>query len=318
MLTGYSFSFTCVQSLYYFTISMHYFYDAKTHPKCFVFNMCGVLTKIFWNNKLSAFLVFWVKGTHFWKRVWIHTIKAPIFFLILFNRDFLTSAGGHHLSSIQAAASWNADNYLSHDPKTSREDLVRPAKYSCSSLVIRKRTNHRYYGSWVLGMPKTTSAMRYTAPLALLWNSGPELGSLWSRTYLPHPGPSNLRGILEVWLFSGSKEYSMYSPHKRTGLSTPQETQGLGMSRGRSTSPGLLSAAPPQPTQSWKRATPWSAYKVGKAKNRRPERVTQSLHGVWPIHSVALSEAQSCQLVESCLLRQPVLRTRREAEDTLG
>ena len=36
-----------VFTLHYFTISMHYFYDAKTHPKCFVFNMCGVLTKIF-------------------------------------------------------------------------------------------------------------------------------------------------------------------------------------------------------------------------------------------------------------------------------
>lgn len=42
-----SFSFTCVQSLHYFTTSMLYFYDAKTYPKCFVFNMYGVLTKFF-------------------------------------------------------------------------------------------------------------------------------------------------------------------------------------------------------------------------------------------------------------------------------
>ena len=60
------------------------------------------------------------------------------FFLILFKRDFLTSARGHHLSSIQAAASWNADNHQVHDPKTSGEGLVCSAKHSHSSLMIRK------------------------------------------------------------------------------------------------------------------------------------------------------------------------------------
>ena len=222
----------------------------KTYPKCFVFNMYGVLTKIFWNNKLSAFLLFWVKGTYFWKGVWIHTnffLKHVFFFffLILFKRDFLTLARGHHLSSIQAAASWNADNHQVHDPKTSGEGLVCSAKHSHSSLMIRKWTNHRYYGSRVPGKPKTTSAMRGTATLALLWNSGPDLGSLWTRTYLPQPGPRYLRGVLGVWFFSGRREYSMHPPHKRTGSSASQETQGLGVSTGGSTSPCLLSTAPP-------------------------------------------------------------------------
>lgn len=81
-------------------------------------------------------------------------------------------------------------------------------------------------------MPKTTSAMRYTAPLVLLWNLGPDLGSLWTRTHLPQPGPSNLRGVLGVWFLSGRRECSVYPPRKRTVSSASQETQGLGMSTG--------------------------------------------------------------------------------------
>lgn len=133
------------------------------------------------------------------------------------------------------------------------------------------------FQSWVPGMPKTTSAMRYTAPLLLLWNLGPNLGSLWTRTYLPQPGPSNLRGVLGVWFLSGRRECSMCPPHKRTVSSASQETQGLGMSTGGSASPCLLSTAPPQPTQNWNGAATWSAYEVGKAKCRRPKRVMQLL-----------------------------------------
>lgn len=45
-------------------------------------------------------------------------------------------------------------------------------------------------------------------------DSGPDLGSLWTGTYLPQPGSSNLRGVPGVWFFSGG-ESILCIPHIR-------------------------------------------------------------------------------------------------------
>lgn len=138
------------------------------------------------------------------KMSWIH---ADFFkstkFLVLFRRDF-----PHHFSHIQAVANWNADSRQSYDPKTSGEGLVCWAEYSRSFLMIRKRTNHEMlralspggrHKPQVLWGTQDRGSFTSRRSLVLLWDSGPHLGSSWTRGHPPTPRPSNFRGILGPW-----------------------------------------------------------------------------------------------------------------------
>lgn len=143
-------------------------------------------------------------------------------------------------------------------------------------------------------------------------DSGPDLGSLWTGTYLPQPGWSNLRGVPGVWFFSGG-ESILCIPHIR-GLARllPRRPKDLAWAQ---------EGQPPhacfqQPLLNPPRAeiellldqpTRWAKPRVGGLSGSRNCSVVFGPFIRWP--SLEL-EAVSWW---GCLLRQPVLRTRREA-----